>query len=290
MTQYEALGQYLAHMQLDITAAHFYHCTPSWHHPNFTSDFNRLYYFLGDGAYLKIGDRELYPTAGQLVVLPAATKLTVLALDECTFDKYYCHFTATVGDIPLFRLLDMADTVDAHDRDAITARFEELLLHANATGITSALRAKLTLQDLLCYFIERNTSVRMNWKVSAAMEKTKLVLTYLDEHLADDIRLDDLAGLLHFHPGYFIPYFKSLFGLSPMQYVKRKRMETAKRLLVDTRLSVSEIAEQVGSTLYAFSKSFKNYTGHSPSDYRAHVGGKPAADSHDRLTVGYPDS
>ncbi|MBO9604578.1 MAG: helix-turn-helix transcriptional regulator [Paenibacillaceae bacterium] len=272
MAQRDAAGSYLAHMQIDITTAQYYYCTSNWRHPNFISDYNRLYYFLGEGAYLRIGDRELYPAAGHLVVLPAATKLTVLALDDRTFYKYYCHFTATVGEMNLFKLLTMNDAVMAHDLDAVAARFAELTQHANGSGITSALRAKLALQELLCYFIEHNDTVRLNWKASAAMEKTKLVLAYLDEHLADDIRLDDLAKLLHFHPGYFIPYFKSLFGLTPMQYVKRKRMETAKQLLIESGLSVSEIAERVGSSLYPFSKSFKSYTGYSPSDYRSHAG------------------
>lgn len=40
-------------------------------------------------------------------------------------------------------------------------------------------------------------------------------MTYIEEHLADNISVESLAGVAHFHPHYFIRYFRRLTGRSP---------------------------------------------------------------------------
>ncbi|MNW02672.1 HTH-type transcriptional activator Btr [compost metagenome] len=85
------------------------------------------------------------------------------------------------------------------------------------------------------------------------------------------ITVEELAALIHFHPNYFIPYFKKHTGLTPMAYVQRKRMEEAKRLLSASGLSISDIASQLGMELTHFSKQFKHITGLSPTAYREYT-------------------
>ncbi len=64
--------------------------------------------------------------------------------------------------------------------------------------------------------------------------------------------------------------FKQVTGLSPKQYQLEARMERATRLLSDSALPVSAIAEQAGyDSIYHFSRQFKRMRGASPSQYRA---------------------
>jgi AraC-like DNA-binding protein len=65
--------------------------------------------------------------------------------------------------------------------------------------------------------------------------------------------------------------FKTLFGMPPIHYVNRMRMEAAKRLLLTTDRSVSSIAEEFGLQLYYFSRVFKKYSGFTPSEFRGLV-------------------
>nr|WP_240548425.1 AraC family transcriptional regulator [Paenibacillus lignilyticus] len=131
------------------------------------------------------------------------------------------------------------------------------------------LRAKLLLQELLCEFLEQGDEVRLRQsEAGGSLDKVSQVLAYLEHHLADDVRLDQLAELVHFHPNYFISVFKSVTGCSPIQYLNQRRMEKAKQWMQSTDMSVSEAAERTGSSLYQFSKMFKQHTGVSPSDYR----------------------
>ena len=75
--------------------------------------------------------------------------------------------------------------------------------------------------------------------------------------------------MVHFHPNYFISFFKKYFGTSPLKYVNEARLNQAKRLLKSTDESVAQIAEETGfRDLYHFSKRFKASTGYSPSDFR----------------------
>ncbi|MFC4811448.1 helix-turn-helix transcriptional regulator [Paenibacillus sp. GCM10023250] len=266
--QTEAISNYIANMQLHISEAAYFHSAASWRQSDVLSDFNRLYYFLGEGAHLKIGEEELYPQAGQLVVLPAGTTLSVRTVDNREFPQYLCHFNARSGDQELFELLETPSCVTAADPAATARAFGELVRHFRGGEMTSNLRSKLLLQELLCEFLEQGGGASLRKPAGGHVDKVSRVLDFIDHHLADDVTLEQLAELAHFHPNYFIRFFKSATGRSPMQYMNQRRMEMAKEWMVQTNMSVSEAAERVGSSLYQFSKMFKQYTGSSPSEYR----------------------
>jgi transcriptional regulator GlxA family with amidase domain len=68
---------------------------------------------------------------------------------------------------------------------------------------------------------------------------------------------------------YFHRLFKRELGITPFQYMERKRLDEARRLLGDGRLNVKEVAALTGyeNPLY-FSRVFHRHFGSRPSDYR----------------------
>ena len=99
--------------------------------------------------------------------------------------------------------------------------------------------------------------------------KVQQITDWMDEHVAEDFNLAQLAaraGLSKFH---FQRLFKSAVGVSPSRYQTNLRMNLARRLLRETKKSVIDIALDVG---YAdpshFAQLFRRETGLSPSDYR----------------------
>lgn len=65
---------------------------------------------------------------------------------------------------------------------------------------------------------------------------------------------------------------KSLFGMSPIDFVRHMRILRAERLIVESRMSFSEIAYSVGFTdPKYFGRTFKAKTGMTPSDYRKNI-------------------
>jgi len=78
-----------------------------------------------------------------------------------------------------------------------------------------------------------------------------------------------LAGLCGMSPSHFAHAFKRAFGTGPIDWLRRERINQAKRRLVGTQDRIEEIALQVGySDRFFFSKDFKNYTGPSPRESR----------------------
>ncbi len=93
---------------------------------------------------------------------------------------------------------------------------------------------------------------------------------YLDEHLAADVSLAALSDRFGYTDMHIIRLFRNEFGIPPMQYLKKKRMELAMRLLRETTLPLSVIAERCGyHDTGHFSTAFTKYTGQSPRMYKA---------------------
>ena len=69
---------------------------------------------------------------------------------------------------------------------------------------------------------------------------------YVEEHLADDLSLAALAGAVGLSPWHFARLFRASTGLSPHQYVIRRRVERARLLLASTDRSLASIAQDVG--------------------------------------------
>lgn len=92
---------------------------------------------------------------------------------------------------------------------------------------------------------------------------------YIQNHIGEDISLDDLARLVALSPYYFAHTFKKKTGYAPAEYVLKTRMERARMLLVHSKKTIAEIAYDVGySAPASFTNVFKKKLGLSPRAYR----------------------
>lgn len=92
---------------------------------------------------------------------------------------------------------------------------------------------------------------------------------YVDEHLDDKLSLKKVANYFAFTPNYLGSLFKQETDEYITDYICRKRMEKASKLLKDTNMKVYEVADNLGySNVNYFSKQFKEYYGVSPLDYK----------------------
>lgn len=81
--------------------------------------------------------------------------------------------------------------------------------------------------------------------------------------------MKELAAHFHYEPGYLGKLIKKATGKTYTAIVGELRIEEAKRLLLETALSVEEVGEQAGfDSPVHFSRSFKGATGMPPSQYR----------------------
>jgi AraC-like DNA-binding protein len=92
---------------------------------------------------------------------------------------------------------------------------------------------------------------------------------YIQEHQAEDLRLEQVAKAVNMSHFYFCKMFRKVVGLNFTDYLARVRIEKAKNLLLNPNLRVSEIAYEIGfQSLTHFNRVFKRILGQSPSDYR----------------------
>ena len=97
----------------------------------------------------------------------------------------------------------------------------------------------------------------------------KIVLEYIAEHLREDIRLDNLAGLAGLSRFHFVRAFKKTTGLAPHQFIIRARVERAKSLLVGSDLPLKDISARVGfGSPSQFSAAFRGVAGVQPVVFR----------------------
>lgn len=100
----------------------------------------------------------------------------------------------------------------------------------------------------------------------AAVER---VVRYIYGNLAEEITIDDMAQTAIFSKFHFSRIFLGVTGISPGRFLSAIRMQTAKRLLISTPLSVTEICYRSGYTsVGTFSSRFAAVVGVSPTGYR----------------------
>jgi len=105
-------------------------------------------------------------------------------------------------------------------------------------------------------------------------------MEYLRAHCKDSVSLTQLAEKFNVSPKYFSRLFKEKFGKSFSEMKLDLRMDVARDLLINSRLSIQEIAFEVGyQSSEAFSKAFKEINGVSPKEYRALFWGREVEDA-----------
>ena len=92
---------------------------------------------------------------------------------------------------------------------------------------------------------------------------------YIDYSLNKRLTVADVAQELAINDRYLYNLFMKHEGISPKEYILRRKIEAAVDLLNNTSLSVQDISQAVGiSDIYSFSKLFKARMGVAPTKYR----------------------
>ncbi|MBQ7371585.1 MAG: helix-turn-helix transcriptional regulator [Blautia sp.] len=101
------------------------------------------------------------------------------------------------------------------------------------------------------------------------VEKFLFITSYIDEHFAEDLTLEDVASLAGFSKYHFSRLFKMYTDNSFYKFLNQKRIDHAKILLADPNLTVLEVATQSGfASLSAFLRMFKQLNHCTPTEFR----------------------
>ena len=96
-----------------------------------------------------------------------------------------------------------------------------------------------------------------------------LATDYMHASYDRPISLEDIAATACLTPHHFLCVFRQVFAITPYQFVLRKRVAEAQRLLLDSDRPVTEIGARVGfESRSSFFRCFRNVTGRSPQAWR----------------------
>ncbi len=100
----------------------------------------------------------------------------------------------------------------------------------------------------------------MEW--IAAIQKA---ITYMEEHLLEDINYEDVAKQIHISGYEFHRAFSFLTGMTANAYIRSRRLSLAGREIIETDLKISELALKYGyETPESFTKAFTRFHGVAP--------------------------
>lgn len=134
--------------------------------------------------------------------------------------------------------------------DAIVQQFGQLIqAESNTKGLGGQIYVESLAQALVVHLLRNyGTLKHFSNYLRGGLPQYKLqqVVDYIHHHLDQDLTLADLAQVAQISPTYFAGLFKESTGISPHQFVIQRRIERAQQLLRQGKLTISEIALQVG--------------------------------------------
>ncbi len=103
-------------------------------------------------------------------------------------------------------------------------------------------------------------------------EQLKPVFDFMNENYSKEITLEQLSKTVDLSPQYICRIFKKCTNMRPFEFITRKRIEEAKKLVLKAEMPINEISKAVGySDCSYFCAVFKKQVGMSPISFRNHT-------------------
>lgn len=119
--------------------------------------------------------------------------------------------------------------------------------------------------DALCQMHDVRPST-----IAAHHEAVERVIRIMHDRLDEPLTLQEMSRIAYISPCHFNRIFRQITGIPPNQYFYALRLETAKRLLLTTNTSVTDVCFDVGyNSLGTFIRRFTGLVGLSPSRFRS---------------------
>ena len=204
------------------------------HHPQI--QYHRLYYINSGCGKIKLFGSELDLLAGNVYFLPAFSIAGSSIVEK--INKYFVHFQVESPVFELYRYLCGKYSVRASEMTR--SLFECIVSDYKDNSPAARLRVQGAMSLIMADFLP---DVFIDNKL---ISKFSPVLSYIKDNYRNNVRLDELASMMNVSRMYFSNLFKETFNISPKQYILNKRLTESQRLLLETDLSVKEIAYRVG--------------------------------------------
>ena len=230
----------------------------------------------GSGTIITNGVESQVKTGDIYLSLPFEThqiqssKETPIAFDFFTFKTSNPEYTEKLEQISYYLR-------DPENRIFIDQKINFLISNAILEIENENDYSKKILENIfnqvIMYLIRETLSGRMNSKDDTHKSRADIlcikIMNYIDTHVSSIKSLTELTSLTNYNYSYISSLFKQKTGITLNRYLQNKKLESAKFLLRNQNLKIIDIAEILNySSLYSFSKAFKEKFGTSPKTYK----------------------
>jgi AraC-like DNA-binding protein len=112
---------------------------------------------------------------------------------------------------------------------------------------------------------EHGATLRQLVAAGSASQQIARVINWLRLHFTEDFPMDDLAAQAHMSPSTFRLHFRSVTGMSPLQYLKQLRLQDARQLMLNEDIDAGSAAVRVGyESASQFSREYTRLFGAPP--------------------------
>lgn len=258
-----------------------------WNWKEVSSPFTRLYYVTKGRARIVFPDRSLELIPDHLYLIPSF----MLHSYECNgkFEHYYIHIYEDVqsnssfledyifptevfaSDIDLYlcrRLCEINPTMKLQQSNPASYDNSLNLIHNIVRNKQRELCDRVESRGILYQLMARFLK---NAHPKSVVDDDRILksLVYIRKNIHCDIKIEELANLVCTSKDHFIRLFKKGTGITPVQYINKKKIEKAQLLLITEELPIKEIAFMLSYEDHSyFNRLFRKMVGMSPLEYR----------------------
>ncbi len=255
------------HYPLDfyVEGAGEYHCKPNYvtgifDRPNAT----HFYYHLQGNAEFEYGLNRTTVNPGDLLIIPHGHPYYYRGSQKLRFHWFGLnnHWPKVLGETPAIRVYQLGPD------EKTESRFVEIRETLILGKPGYPLRAIGMFYELLARIFDLTSPVQLPH--SDYPDTVRNAIIYLRENYTQAFSATKTAAWVGVSQSHLRALFEKWVGESPQQFHSRCRIEEAKRLLDEQRISITQTAHQVGyHDVRYFSRVFKQNTGMTPSQYIA---------------------
>lgn len=238
-----------------------YYCTDKYYKRRISYPLQLIMHIMKGTMHCEYRGKAFDAIAGDVVLMDCTEPHYYGGEDGLVFQ--YVHYEGSNAREITRYLIDQYGAHIRRTGDTRVAKcIADILDFYNNGGVGTPFYTSLQVYNLLHTVSEINRNATDSDEVIAAIK-------YINENFRDPISLDELSEYVHLSKFYFAHKFKEVTGQSPTEYIIRTRINQAKSLLVQTNMSIDDIAYEVGySSGNSFSNVFTAKEGCSPRAFR----------------------
>ncbi|OMD05051.1 AraC family transcriptional regulator [Paenibacillus sp. FSL R5-0636] len=216
---------------------------------------------------------EYVASAGDVMIHRPNEPFNVISKTDGVHYLFNINAKVKDGD-DFFKLFPLGKVIRVRDRSEYERRFDELrsLWLQEEDDFRNVQVGSLAF--FLLYEIMESTKLggRRSSRDPFITDRFNEALQYMEERLDQEISREELSKLYHMNPVYFSRAFQKIYKLTPMQMLRKLRLQQAKQMLEYTYYTIEHISQRCGYyDASHFSKVFRGEYGKGPAEYRKSI-------------------